>query len=57
MSHKRYLNIITSTDGLYTKDPSKNKDAKRIPVVEEITSEIDSHIKKYLVIYIIPHLI
>ena len=31
---------LSDVDGLYTKDPSKNKDAKRIPVVEEITSEI-----------------
>ena len=32
---------LSDVDGLYTKDPSKNKDAKRIPVVEEINPAIE----------------
>lgn len=34
------LVILTDIDGLYTDNPSKNKDAKRIEVVEEITDDI-----------------
>ncbi len=34
------LIILTDTNGLYDKDPSKNEDAKLINVVEEITDEI-----------------
>lgn len=34
------LVILTDIDGLYTDNPKKNKNAKRIEVVEEITDEI-----------------
>lgn len=34
------LVILTDIDGLYDSDPRKNPDAKRIPVVKEITDEI-----------------
>ncbi len=34
------LIILSDIDGLYTADPSKNADAKLIPVVENITPEI-----------------
>lgn len=34
------LVILTDIDGLYTDNPKKNKDAKRIEVVEKITDEI-----------------
>ena len=34
------LIILSDIDGLFTKDPNKNKDAERISVVEDITEEI-----------------
>ena len=34
------LIIITDTDGLYTADPRKNPDARKIESVEEITAEL-----------------
>jgi glutamate 5-kinase len=34
------LIILTETDGLYTADPTVNEEARRIPLVEEITDEI-----------------
>lgn len=34
--------LLSTTDGLYTDDPGKNKDAAHLPVIEEIT---DAHIK------------
>lgn len=34
------LVLLSDIDGLYTKDPHKNPDAKLIPLVEEITPEI-----------------
>lgn len=34
------LVILTDTDGLYTADPREDKDAKLIPVVEEITEDL-----------------
>ena len=34
------LVILTDIDGLYDSDPRKNPDAKRIPVVKEITDEV-----------------
>lgn len=34
------LVILSDTDGLFTDDPSKNKDAKLIPFVEKITDEM-----------------
>ena len=37
------LILMTDIDGLYTKNPRKSKDAKKIPVVEEITPEIESY--------------
>lgn len=36
------LVILTDTDGLYDKNPKKNKEAKRIPQVNKITAEIES---------------
>lgn len=36
------LILLTDTDGLYDSNPSVNKDAKLIPVVDEITEEIES---------------
>lgn len=36
------LILLSDIDGLYTADPSKDKNATLIPVVEEITSEIAS---------------
>lgn len=36
------LILLTDTDGLYDSNPSVNKDAKLIPVVEEITEDIES---------------
>ena len=38
--HADILIILSDIDGLYDKDPSKNKDAKLVPVVYEITDEI-----------------
>ncbi len=35
------LILLSDIDGLYTADPHKNPDAKLIPVVEEITPEIE----------------
>ena len=37
------LILMTDIDGLYTKNPKKAKDAKKIPVVKEITPEIESY--------------
>jgi len=34
------LVLLSDTDGLYTADPSQNKDAKLVPLVTEITPEI-----------------
>jgi len=34
------LILMTDIDGLYTKNPKKAKDAKKIPIIEEITPEI-----------------
>ncbi len=34
------LILMTDIDGLYTKNPKKSKDAKKIPIIEEITHEI-----------------
>ncbi len=36
------LILMTDIDGLYTKNPKKSKDAKKIPVIREITPEIES---------------
>lgn len=36
------LVILTDVDGLYDADPRVNKDARHIPVVEEITPEIEA---------------
>lgn len=36
------LILLTDTDGLYDSNPSENKDAKLIPVVEEITADIEA---------------
>ncbi len=36
-----YLIILTDVDGLYTDNPIKNKNAKLIPEIKEITSEIE----------------
>jgi len=36
------LILMTDIDGLYTKNPKKAKDAIKIPVIEEITPEIES---------------
>jgi len=36
------LILMTDIDGLYTKNPKKSKDAKKIPIIEEITPEIES---------------
>ncbi len=43
MLHADLLTILTDTDGLYTKDPSKNPDAVHLDVVERITPEIESY--------------
>lgn len=40
--HADALVILTETDGLYTANPMKNPDARRIARVEEITDEIRS---------------
>ncbi len=37
------LIIMSDIDGLYTKNPRKSKDAEKIPVVREITKEIESY--------------
>jgi len=36
------LVLLSDIDGLYTKDPRKHSDAELIPVVEEITAEIEA---------------
>ena len=36
------LILLTDTDGLYDSNPSENKNAKLIPVVEKITEEIEA---------------
>ena len=40
------LIILTTTDGVYTKDPTVHKDAKRIKVVKEFTKELLSYVTK-----------
>jgi glutamate 5-kinase len=40
MMHSQLLIILTDIDGLYTANPSKDKSAKHIAVVEEITDEL-----------------
>lgn len=40
------LCIMTDRDGLYDSDPTENKNAKIIPVVDEITDEIIAHCGK-----------
>lgn len=35
------LILLSDIDGLYTKDPHKNSDAKLIPIVEKITQDIE----------------
>jgi len=37
------LILMTDIDGLYTKNPKKSKDAEKIPIIEEITPEIESY--------------
>lgn len=37
-----FLIILTDIDGLYDRDPRKHPDAKRIPLVKEITPEIEA---------------
>jgi len=41
-----YLIILTDIEGLYTDDPTKNKNAKLIPEVKEITPEIEELARK-----------
>lgn len=36
------LIVLSDIDGLYDKNPSKHEDAKLIPIVEEVTSEIEA---------------
>lgn len=36
------LILMTDIDGLYTKNPRKSKDAIKIPIIDEITPEIES---------------
>lgn len=40
--HADLLVILSDIDGLYTKDPRRYKDAKLIPVVNEITEDIEA---------------
>lgn len=40
------LVLLSDVDGLYTDDPSKHPDATRIPVVQEITPEIEQLARK-----------
>ena len=42
MIHADLLLLLTDMDGLYTADPRKDPEAKRIPYVERITSDIES---------------
>ena len=42
MLHADLLILMTDTDGLYTKNPSKYDDAEHIAVIEHITPEIES---------------
>lgn len=41
LTNADFLILLTDIDGLYTDDPGKNPDAERIPLVEEITPEIE----------------
>ena len=41
-AHADLLVILSDIDGLYSSDPHKNPDAKLIPVVKEITPEIEA---------------
>jgi len=43
MLHADLLVLLTDTDGLYTKNPSKYDDAEHIPVIERITPEIEAY--------------
>ncbi len=43
MMHADLLIILTDTDGLYTKDPSKKADAVHIDRVDRITPEIEAY--------------
>ncbi|MBR6806940.1 MAG: glutamate 5-kinase [Clostridia bacterium] len=43
MLHADRLILMTDTDGLYTKNPSKYDDAEHIPVIERITPEIEAY--------------
>lgn len=40
LAEAQKLIILTDIDGLYDSDPRKNPDAKRIPVVQQVTPEI-----------------
>ncbi len=42
MIHANLLILLTDVDGLYTKNPAVCEDARFIPVVEEITKEIEA---------------
>ena len=42
MVHADLLILLTDIDGLYSEDPRKNPEAKKIEVVEEITKEIEA---------------
>lgn len=43
MVHADRLVLLTDTDGLYTANPKKDKDAKRLDVIKEITPEIEKY--------------
>ncbi|MBQ8912748.1 MAG: glutamate 5-kinase [Lachnospiraceae bacterium] len=45
------LIILSDIDGLYTDDPHKNPDAKKLSVVEEINEKIDSMAKDAISMY------
>ena len=43
MVHADRLVLLTDTDGLYTANPKKDKNAKRLDVINEITPEIEEY--------------
>ncbi|MBQ9277306.1 MAG: glutamate 5-kinase [Lachnospiraceae bacterium] len=49
--HADLLIILSDIDGLYTDDPHKNPDAKKLSVVEEINEKIDGMAKDAISMY------
>ncbi|HSZ11255.1 MAG TPA: glutamate 5-kinase [Rhizomicrobium sp.] len=42
MTEADCLVLLSDVDGLYTRDPTRDRDARHVPVVEEITADIEA---------------